>query len=123
MNERQYPLSGILDRHGPKACAGAFVSEQPDEGQCRLCWRYLNSDAHAGSLAQAKPGEALPAPTVLQKAINFGSAVADHVAHGCATVSPEQQFPDGLSPRGFWGSERSEEGFARTMGLVRLALS
>jgi len=35
----------------------------------------------------------------------------------------DQQFPDGLSPRGFWGSERSEEGFARTMGLVRLALS
>ncbi len=35
----------------------------------------------------------------------------------------QQQFPDGLSPRGFWGSERSEEGFARTMGLVRLALN
>jgi len=44
------------------------------------------------------------------------------------TIEPQylmldQQFPDGLSPRGFWGSERSEEGFARTMGLVRLALS
>jgi len=38
-------------------------------------------------------------------------------------VMKQQQFPDGLSPRGFWGSERSEEGFARTMGLVRLALS
>ena len=34
-----------------------------------------------------------------------------------------QQFPDGLPPCGVWGSEGSEEGFARTMGLVRLALS
>jgi len=41
----------------------------------------------------------------------------------CSCVVSRQQFPDGLSPRGFWGSERSEEGFARTMGLVRLALS
>ena len=36
----------------------------------------------------------------------------------CQRVLGAQQFPDGLSPRGFWGSERSEEGFARTMGLV-----
>ena len=38
-------------------------------------------------------------------------------------IRPDQQFPDGLPPRGVWGSEWSEEGFARTMGLVRLALS
>ncbi len=37
--------------------------------------------------------------------------------------SRDQQFPDGRSPRGFWGSAGREEGFARTMGLVRLALS
>jgi len=43
--------------------------------------------------------------------------------HSEITSRSIQQFPDGLSPRGFWGSERSEEGFARTMGLVRLALS
>jgi hypothetical protein len=34
-----------------------------------------------------------------------------------------QQFPDGLLPRGVWGSERSEEGLTWTMGPVRLALS
>jgi hypothetical protein len=38
-------------------------------------------------------------------------------------LSNTQQFPDGLLPRGVWGSERGEEGFTRTMGLVRLALS
>jgi hypothetical protein len=47
----------------------------------------------------------------------------EHYIMGIQMVFPVQQFPDGLSPRGFWGSERSEEGFARTMGLVRLALS
>ena len=35
----------------------------------------------------------------------------------------QQQFPDGLPPRGVWGSEGSEEGLTWTMGLVRLALS
>ncbi|MFT5327749.1 MAG: hypothetical protein ACI8P0_005643, partial [Planctomycetaceae bacterium] len=35
----------------------------------------------------------------------------------------QQQFPDGLLPRGVWGSERSEEGLTWTMGPVRLALS
>jgi tetratricopeptide (TPR) repeat protein len=37
--------------------------------------------------------------------------------------SHHQQFPDGLLPRGVWGSERSEEGLTWTMGPVRLALS
>ena len=40
-----------------------------------------------------------------------------------AVAAFSQQFPDGLPPRGVWGSERSEEGLTRTMGLVRLALS
>ena len=40
-----------------------------------------------------------------------------------STLGLDQQFPDGLPPRGVWGSEGSEERLTWTMGLVRLALS
>jgi hypothetical protein len=64
---------------------------------------------------------------------NASSAVAGSRAFSCVTAAGHsfirgwfpflQQFPDGLLPRGVWGSERSEEGLTWTMGPVRLALS
>jgi len=63
------------------------------------------------------------AMVILDPQRSLAHGVMKHSLSKQQFVLYDQQFPDGLSPRGFWGSERSEEGFARTMGLVRLALS
>ena len=50
--------------------------------------------------------------------IGLGISVEGQVCN----LPRQQKFPDGLPPRGVWGSELGEEGFTQTMGLVRLAL-
>ena len=74
--------------------------------------------------------EALPSTVTLAIGFKIDSDPESYITSNRIPTGPlfpflmvYQQFPDGRSPRGFWGSAGREEGFARTMGLVRLALS
>ena len=84
---RQHPIAGVVTGHSPGTCAGADVGGMT-AGQCKLCWKYLNSPKHIDSLPALRGDKTLP--PLATRAKNYARDTAKHIATGAKILDAEQ---------------------------------
>lgn len=86
-----------MSKPRPCTCDNVVLGQALAPGRCKNCWLYHHSLAHHRAWGgQGKWGdgyivEPSTPPGLLQKVLNFGKAVVQHVATGMKLATPEEK--------------------------------